>query len=190
MNDYVKKWNYQYKYYNKCNKNVYWCKLYMVYDALNTNLYDYVIWLDSDTYIKDLNIDLGEILNKYDSDIFIGTDNSPKYDITNAGVFIIKNTITGINFVKDCINYAPSNCFKKNGQLNGRWAASCYEQGVMNLLIADKYSQNTTMLNNDIIYNYNVCNNDVFIMHLYASSDKDRTTCFTESETKINYLHK
>ena len=39
----------------------------------------------------------------------------------------------------------------------------------MNILIHDKYSKNTTILTNDIIFNYNVCSDEVFIMHLYAS---------------------
>lgn len=175
---YADKYDYEYKYYNKCNDNVYWCKIFMVLDALKKNKYDYVIWLDSDTVIKNFSIDIGDILNKYSSDIFIGSDNNSSYDIINAGVFVIANTVHGINFLYDCINYVSDKCLNNDGSLKGLWAATCYEQGVMNILIADKYSKYTTILANNIIFNYNVCSDDVFIMHLYASSSNYRVRCF------------
>lgn len=175
---YVDKYNYTYKFYNKCNENVYWCKIYMVLDALKSNKYDYVIWMDSDTIIKNFDIDIGNILNKYSSDIFIGSDNNTRLDITNAGVFIIKNSIIGTQFLYNCINYVSEKCLNNDGTLKGIWAATCYEQGVMNLLIADKYNIHTTILTNDIIFNYNVCSDEVFIMHLYASSSNYRVRCF------------
>lgn len=175
---YTDKYDYEYKFYNRCNDNVYWCKIFMVLDALKKNKYDYVIWLDSDTIIKNFDIDIGNVLNKFSSDIFIGSDNNNLYDITNAGVFIVANTEIGINFLNDCIEYVSDKCLNKDGTLKGVWAASCYEQGVMNILIADKYFKYTTILTNDIIFNYNVCSDDVFIMHLYASSSNYRVRCF------------
>lgn len=178
MRSYTEKYGYEYKFYNRCNDNVYWCKIFMVLDALKKNKYDYVIWLDSDTVIKNFDIDIGDVFNKFSSDIFIGSDNNRNYDITNAGVFAIKNTETGINFLNDCINYVSDKCLNTDGTLKGAWAASCYEQGIMNILIADKYSKNTTILTNKIIFNYNVCSDDVFIMHLYASSSNYRVRCF------------
>ena len=175
---YAEQYDYEYKFYNRCNDNVYWCKIFMVLDALKKNKYDYVVWLDSDTVIKNFDIDMGEIFNKFSSDIFIGSDNNSFYDITNAGVFVVKNTEIGINFLNDCAEYVSDKCLNDDGSLKGIWAASCYEQGVMNILIADKYSKHTTILTNDIIFNYNVCSDDVFIMHLYASSSNYRVRCF------------
>lgn len=178
ITNYVKKYNYEYKFYTRCDKNIYWCKIHMVLDALKSNNYDYVVWMDSDTVIKNFNIDIGDILNSYSSDIFIGMDNNDNYDITNSGVFIIKNSIIGKQFLNDCLTKVDKDCFNSNGSLNGKWAASCYEQGIINLMISDKYSKNTTVLPNDIIFNYNVCSDKVFIMHLYASSTEDRIKCF------------
>jgi len=48
----------------------------------------------------------------------------------------------------------------------------------MNILIADKYKKYTTVLPNNILLNYSKCNNDVFIMHLYGSSNDSRKKCF------------
>lgn len=186
LKKYVEKYNYEYKFYNRCNDNVYWCKIFMVLDALKKNKYDYVIWLDSDTVIKNFDIDIGNIFNKFSSDIFIGSDNNNSYDITNAGVFVVKNTEIGKNFLNDCINYVSDKCLNNDGSLKGIWAASCYEQGVMNILIADKYFNHTTILTNDIIFNYNVCSDDVFIMHLYASSSNYRVRCFHSKNPALN----
>jgi uncharacterized protein YxeA len=178
INKYVKKFNYEYKYYKYCDKNVYWCKIYLVLEALKTNKYDYVIWLDSDTVIKNFKIDFGDILNIFSSDIFIGLDNNLEYGLINSGVFAISNSEIGKNFLLECIQYVNKDCFNDNGTLKGKWAASCYEQGVMNILIHDKYYLYTTVLSNKVIFNYNVCSNDVFIMHLYASPSKSRISCF------------
>ena len=182
---YVEKYDYKYIFYNKCNENNYWCKIYMVLDALQTDKYDYVMWMDSDTIIKDFNIDIGDVINMYSSDIYVGSDNNPKYDIINSGVFIIKNSDIGKNFLKDCVNFIPEVCINKDGSLKGDWAASCYEQGTMNILIADNYSKYTTILKNSLIFNYNVCLNEVFIMHLYASSPEYRKRCFLSNNPAI-----
>lgn len=185
MKEYSKKYGHKYIFYNKCNENNYWCKVYMVLDALETNKYDYVIWMDSDTLIKDFDMDINKILNSYSSDILIGSDNNPKYDLINSGVFIIKNTDIGIQFLRDCINYIPEVCIRKNGSLKGEWAASCYEQGTMNILIADQYAKYTTVLKNLLIFNYNVCSDEVFIMHLYASSPNYRKHCFLSNNPAL-----
>ena len=185
INKYVEKYGYKYIYYNKCNENVYWCKIYMVLDALKKNSYDYVCWLDSDTIIKNFDIDIGNIINMFTSDIFIGSDNNSKFDLTNSGVFIIKNSEIGQKFLTDCIGWVNSGCINNDGTLKGKWAGSCYEQGVMNILIADKYSKYTTVLTNSVIFNYNVCSNDVFIMHLYASPAHYRVNCFNSKNPAL-----
>ena len=141
------------------------------------------MWMDSDTYIFNMGINLSNILNSYSSDIFVGSDNHKSYDLINAGVFIIKNSARGIQFLQECIDSLNPTCKiydKKGTKLKGNWAGTCYEQGVMNILIADKYSNNTTVLPNDIIYNYGKCSKDVFIMHLYGSTNDTRIKCFTK----------
>lgn len=183
---YVEKYGYNYKFYNRCDKNTYWCKIYMLLDELTSVAnYDYVIWLDSDTVIKNFDIDLGKILNMYQSDIFLGSDNNLFYDITNAGIIIVKNSLVGKNFLIDCIESINKKCLNKDNSLKGIWAGSCYEQGVINLLIAEKYSNFTTILTNNIIFNYNICSDEVFLMHLYASSNNERVKCFNSNNPAI-----
>jgi hypothetical protein len=142
------------------------------------------MWLDSDTYIKNMNINLSKILNQYSSDIFIGSDNNKYNDLINAGVFIIKNSKIGKNFLEECISSLHYSCINSDGTLNGRWAGFCYEQGIMNLLIVDKYRKYTTILSNNLIFNNRECNDAVFIMHLHGQKtdsnyNKKITKCFT-----------
>ena len=177
ISNYTKKWGYSYKFIKECSSNVYWCKIEIVLNELLNGDYDYVIWLDSDTAIKNNQIDIGSILNQYHSDIFVGSDNNKQFNLINAGVFIIKNTDIGKQFLSDCLNGVNKICFNKDKSLKGIWAASCYEQGQMNLLIANKYLKNTTILPNKYILNSATCNDNVFIMHLYRGSDNARKKC-------------
>ena len=174
---YSTKWGHTYKFITNCDHNVYWCKIKIVLDELSNGDYDYVIWLDSDTVIKKHNIDISNILNQYNSDIFVGSDNNKIFNLINAGVFIIKNSDIGKQFLQDCINSVKNICFNKDGSLKGIWAASCYEQGQMNLIIANKYVKHTTILPNDYILNSSKCNDNTLIMHLYGGSDDARKEC-------------
>jgi hypothetical protein len=186
VKEYCKKWSYDYLYYTKCDYQVYWCKMYFVLDALQSNKYDWVIWLDSDTIIKNKLISIDQIVNKYSSDILVTEDNG--FTTFCAGVFMIKNTMNGINFIKDCIKSKKSNCEIKTkdkiNEMRGIWAGMCYEQGIMNMLIYDKYLQYTTCLPKYIVYNgqmtdtNNICNYDTFILHLYSSKKNLRSDCF------------
>ncbi len=180
---YCKKWGYHYLFYDKCEHNIYWCKMYLVLNALNTGKYDYVMWLDSDTIIKNSNMSLDLIVNMYSSDIYVTIDNGKS--IYNAGVFIIKNSPIGISYMEDCIKQYNKKCLDAtNNKLKGEWAGMCYEQGVMNELIFKKYYINTTCLPKYIVYNKNIdktmktCTVNTFILHLYASAEDLRTECF------------
>jgi hypothetical protein len=182
VNEYCKKWNYDYLFYNNCIHNVYWCKMYFVLEALKSNKYDYVLWLDSDTIIKKMDISIDSIVNKYSSDIFVNYDNGDS--LFCSGVFIIKNSEIGIKYIEDCIKFNQAKCYNKKGKLKGLWAGLCYEQGAMNKLIIHKYYKYTTCLSNSLILNKKInssmaiCDSDVFILHLYESPNDLRTKCF------------
>ena len=45
INEYVNKYGYEYKFTDTCHHNVYWCKIKLVLEELETNKYDYVVWL-------------------------------------------------------------------------------------------------------------------------------------------------
>ncbi len=188
--NYCKKWkNINYEFIDKCDKNVYWCKLYILLEKLLTNKYDYVMWMDSDTKIVNTNFSIQKFVNSYSSDIFIGHDDNNYinnlYNILNvlcSGVFIIKNSTIGINFIKDCLDYyEKSNC-NTNNKLNGIYANLCYEQGVMNYYIFEKYMKSTTIVDQFIFKNTYNCDYASFILHKYGSnSDENTYNCFIKN---------
>jgi hypothetical protein len=187
IDKYCKKWNYEYKFYDKCTHNVYWCKIYMVLDLLKSGKYDYVMWLDSDTIIKNYEISIDSIVNKYSSDIFMSENNNLlEPGGLCSGVFIIKNSPIGISFLEDCIKLNTDTCKTPDNKLKGFWAGICYEQGAMNRVILDKYYKYTTNLPKQYIYNnylksnMDTCNKDTFIIHAYGTPDTLRTKCFNK----------
>jgi hypothetical protein len=181
---YCDKWGYEYLHVSKNDTGIspYWYKVFLVYDLIKSDKYDYVFWMDSDTIINNFNIDLGEdILDKYDSDIFVASDNI-KYDVTNSGLFIVRNSEIGRQFLDDWTKAYDPMCEKGSGWLRGIWAMSCYEQGNLNKLLVEKYSKNTTFLDGNIFQNNNSCFDDVFVMHHYGGKKEKRADCFRKAK--------
>lgn len=163
--NYADKYGYEYKYehvYNQnLNTNPYWYKIYLVKYYLDTNLYDYVMWVDSDTMILDDSIDLNLYLNSYSSDLFLCDDNQLIEKI-NAGIFIIKNSKIGKQYLNDCINNFCVDCIKQGEKkLKGRWAATCYEQGIMNLILIKDYMDVSTVFSINMV----LCTNNIYLIH-------------------------
>jgi hypothetical protein len=72
-------------------------------------------------------------------------------------------------------------CINSKKNINGIWAATCYEQGQMNLQIINKYYKYTTLLDRNYFLNSMYCmvnNNKKFILHLYNNSKEKRSDCF------------
>ena len=176
---YAKKWNnVKYEFIDKCSKNMYWCKMYFMLNRLKSNNYDYVMWLDSDAIITNLNNSIQKIFELYDSDIFIGHDNNHLVakKTLNAGLFAVKNSKIGIEFIEECINnFEKSSCLKKKNKLYGFYAYSCYEQGTMNNLIYSKYKKYTTVLPTNIFYNTMDCDKSTYFLHNYVLKNEPRT---------------
>jgi hypothetical protein len=191
LQNYVDQWGYEYKYYDQCIHNAYWCKMFIVLEELNSGKYDYVMWLDSDTIIKNPNINIDDIVNSYSSDIFIG-DHYEVYAMGgfNSGVFIIKNSDIGKQFLLDAITIYNNNkqdCVNSDGSLKGLFTGVCYEQSVMNMLIHKNYSKNTTTLSDKFVRNSTKCYDDVFIMHNCGANNENRLKCFMSNNADNIY---
>jgi hypothetical protein len=185
---------YKYVRMGNCDKTVattYWCKIYKVKDLLESGeRFDYVMWADSDTIITS-DTRLEDYIYKFgDPDIIIGTDcliNCHPLHILNAGVFIIKNSKVGLEFINECISSIKPGCIV-DGKEQGEWAGECYEQGVMNKLISEKYKDVTYIdRNNELIYN-DWGNNykkilrqesKPLVIHLCGVSNKNREIVFS-----------
>lgn len=185
---YAKKHGYDYIFLKRYDSDlpVYWQKLEVVLDFLKNHKYDYVMWADSDSIVKNYDIPIESILNK--KDIYIGPhwmlENVfiyPNDTLTNshmrginAGVFIIKNSDIGISYLENCLDsyIENKNCYVDGKlSLNSAWAGECYEQYVMDKLIKNKYKDYfseipTTFLQNQ--YNISTVGTDCVILHLYG----------------------
>jgi hypothetical protein len=189
--EYCKKYDYEYIRLNNCEKSVattYWCKVFKVNELLNSGKYDYVVWVDSDTIISNKEVSIDSLISKYgEKDIIIGMDiffgGLIGLVVYCAGVFLIKNSEIGKNFISDCIKYLKDHkkCIVNNEE-KGLWAGICYEQGVMNKLSKEKYDEYTYVDNiYDFIYTpvfWNSTNTSALILHLAGSSNQKRYNIF------------
>lgn len=189
FNLYSSKWkNISYEFIDKCDKNIYWCKIFIMLEKLKSNKYDYVMWSDTDVFIANINKSIQEIFASYNSDIFISYDNDYLFStkFLNAGLFAVKNSLIDIKFLEDCLNeFSKSKCLNLNGKVSGLYSFKCYEQGIMNELIYSKYIENTTILNTDIFNNTIHCNKNSFFIHNYGVGKLLRTNDDISFDKKI-----
>ena len=184
FNKYAKKFNYKYLKMNNCDKSestTYWCKIYKLKKYINENNYQYVMWADSDTTIINHDYNIYNIIQNHDKDIIIGVDDHD-INILCAGLFIIKNSEIGKQFIDDCLSIIDSRtwCIKNNKE-QGMWAGECYEQGVMNELLKNKYKNNVYIDYNSLFYNkinynenFDYNNKKLFFLHLAGHSSSQR----------------
>jgi hypothetical protein len=110
----------------------------------------------------------------------------------NAGVFIIKNSKIGKDFITDLLEKIKNLplCVDDNKE-TGLWAGVCYEEGLMNILIKEKgYSGNSHIDRNKYILN--IIGDKIpkidnqFILHLAGWNNVKRKEIFQEySKNKI-----
>lgn len=176
---------------------VFWQKIEVVRAALaeqndaEKRLWDYVLWLDSDTYIvEDRPL---ESLFASDKDIFIGEDRplGIPWNTWCAGVFAVKNTSEGRQFLDDVLTRLLNNphCRDEQGRpaLKGGWSGECYEQGVMNGLLHTAYKDSFTGWKPELVYNINLCDTHTFILHMFGRFKGATLRCFqmlARSQTK------
>jgi len=191
--NYCDKHNYDYIRFDDCperESSIYWCKMHKIKKALTDKTYDYIMWCDSDTIITKMDESLDYYISMSgEKDIIIGTDYIYQIKgVLNAGVFIIKNSKVGRDFIDDCLAdlQEKPGCIR-NGKEQGEWAKECYEQGAINKLIkTDEYKNNvfiddrqkfilTILPEMDVFYSIL---NPTFITHLASHSEEYRNAYF------------
>jgi len=81
-----------------------WNKVIIIYDALNewAQQYDYIVWMDSDLIIMDLEMRLEYIVYQHKkADVIFSKDPRIENGVVNTGMFIIKNTVWSKKFIYD-----------------------------------------------------------------------------------------
>jgi hypothetical protein len=182
---------------SNCPKTIattYWCKIHKVKELLESiNDYSYVLWADSDTIITK-STPLEHYISKFgNKDIIIGVDcktGCKKNHEINAGVFLIRKTQTGIDFINDCIQTLNNRPYCiKDGKEQGEWAGECYEQGIMNELVFGKYRKKSYIdYSSELVYSdwghgykdviKKPINKLPLILHLCGIPNKDRVEIF------------
>jgi len=176
--------NIDYMFYSDCGReNIYWSRLFLIRNLLLQNKYDYIGWLDSDTMIINYDFNLENYLNMNSNiDIFVADDNMYTHVGINSGIFIIKNSQTGLNFILDVINQYKNNikCKTNQNQLKGIFAGVCYEQAQMELAIHNKYKNNTIIIPTNIVLcsKVDLTDNYIFIYHRYDTGSEKKNEVF------------
>jgi hypothetical protein len=182
--------NIDYNYYTDCGtENIYWSRLFLIRNLMMQNKYDWIGWVDSDTIIINENFDLTVYLNGYD--IFIADDNRPHKEGINSGIFFIKNSEIGFNFINDVIEQYKKNkhCKDQKNKLFGMFGGFCYEQAQMEILLSTKYKSYVNVIDKNIV----LCskndidididkekNSSIFIYHLIGSTTETRDERFSK----------
>ena len=148
-----------------------------VLNVLNTDKYDYVMWIDADAFFRldhnNPNL-LDTILTENKDKDFIFSDDVPGYDIINLGVFIVRNNNYTKNILQEMIVSEDDKC-----KLYKDWPA---EQRCMINMYHTKIKDNSIILPiGDIqsLRGHYEQNNDIFkksfILHLAGESNKYRS---------------
>ena len=79
------------------NRSLHWCKIKIVKEVLDTNNFDYILFLDADAVISDFNQNIEDFIDGSYNMIFgedVGSHSS-----MNTGVFLVKNSEWSKNFL-------------------------------------------------------------------------------------------
>jgi hypothetical protein len=117
-----------------------WFKILLLIDQLKNNDYDYIMWIDADACINNLNFDISSILQENKS-FYISKD----FNNFNSGVFIVKNT----PFIADILQ----KIYSMSEYINHIWWEQAafidlYEQNYMSL------QDNTCLVKQNILNAY------------------------------------
>lgn len=173
-----------YVFYDTNYKNVpvYWSKLFYCKQHLETNNHKYIMWMDTDSMFVNNDISIMNVICTLDPedkfDIYIATDY-----LTNtycSGLFIIKNSKIGRNFINQCIRELKTDCKDSNNKfsLGPLWSGKCYEQGIMNTLLKNEYKDNVCVVPSDLFKNTAFClKENTFVLHKFGHK-KGLDSCF------------
>lgn len=132
--DYSKKWQYDfYTHYERLDmtRAVQWGKIKAVIDLLETNKYDWVVWLDDDIFITNPTISFDAMIQDHgkDADVIISAhkEKLPEHNDVNTGLFLVKNTPWAKKFLKEVWDIGYTKYFQDTG--------SFWEQSAMQDLL-------------------------------------------------------
>jgi hypothetical protein len=179
--EYSKKHNYDFKYYKgrTTKRHPGWEKILFLKKVLESNKYDYVVWVDNDAYITNPEIRFDFICNiNSDVKLIIASEDThrnlktlnPELDYTqlhnlriiNTGVFILKNDKWSVNFLNNVWN-TKSNTnkgfeFSHQEVVDGQFTYDFwpFEQGPIHISLAQSNESDYKIVNSEILNKFRV----------------------------------
>ena len=173
----------------------------LILDLMTNKDYEYILYVDSDAIIQDLDTKIEHFVNMMTQTDFLlaswDCGRTAKTERTlgiNSGVLLIKNCQTSINFCKDILTTQPD-CYLKRCKCVGTQPCKFYDQCVIDRL--NKYHKNIKLLTYGILQifprNINKCSGEIdisqksFIYHL-SGLDKDTRSDYLSKYNKKNTI--
>ena len=162
-----------------------WQKIKFIYEILNTNRYNYVIWIDADAVFNKENPNkhvLNNIIKKYSNKDIIFSNDIGETPGINCGIMIFKNSTTSKNFCKLIFTSFDNYCKKHFNKPN--WEQECinyyYNKNV------DNIKKKSVVLPFGILQVFNKNNNNIgniqnvhpLIIHLAGTGKEYRVNFF------------
>ena len=153
-----------------------WERLPLLLDTLNTNKYDYVMWIDADACFNlESNFKLDKLIDENkDKHIIFSSDipNPKRKRRINTGVMIFKNTPFSKIFILTVLSSDDKNCMEKQKRRN--WEQDCvnylYVKNIFNI------RENSIILDFNILQTFPLSNKfekNALVYH-YAGADKNK----------------
>ena len=120
LEHYCKKHNYKCVLENKslCNERATaWSKIILLQREMKYNPdYDYIIWIDDDILITNLDKKFEDFIHKYDCDIFVSDDALKSYPM-NTGIIVCKNNKQTLKYLQHIWKLCEKHPISKHGGL-------------------------------------------------------------------------
>ena len=153
-----------------------WERLPLLLNTLNTNKYDYVIWIDADACFNfNSKYKLEKFINDHkDKDIIFSYDmpsNKESSERINSGVMIFKNTLISKKFINSVLNSKDKVC------VDGKTLERPWEQNCINHLHKKNIKKKSIILNFNTLQTFPKANGGIFfdkdaLIYNYAGVDK------------------
>jgi hypothetical protein len=179
--EYCKKHNYSFKYHKGrlSNRHPGWDKILLLKEVLESDKYDYVVWIDNDAYITNQEIRFDFICNNNpDSKLIIASEDNyrnvknlnPDLDYTelhnlriiNTGVFILKRDKWSIDFLNK-VWETKSNTnrgveFSHQEITNNQFTYDYwpFEQGAIHIVLSQSNTNDYKIVNSEILNKFRV----------------------------------
>jgi len=196
---YVKKHGYDFKYYKGrlSNRHPGWDKIKLLKEIATNSDYDYLVWMDNDTYITNTDLRLDFICNtNHNKNLIIASEDThreiknldPSFDynqlhnlrIVNTGVMIFKNNEWFINFLDEVWN-TKSNTnkgfeFSHKEIIDNKFNYDYwpFEQGPIHLVLSKSNKEYYKIVNSDLINKFKTSHKKQnFICHFVGEGSND-----------------